>query len=575
MNAPDRPESPSDDAVAGLQRQIDRLESESRRAFDDAQREADALFAQYQLSQLLASGGSLAELATAVVVELMRLSDAEAGAIWIGEPGSVALARVASAGPDVGERAPARFESLETARSWSAHSVRSTGLVLDEEPPTFLAVWASGAQPLDAEGLRVAQLARHELSVAFAGARLRETLERERHDLAAIVDSATDLILQVDAERHIVRLNPAGERLLAIDLHEAIGRSCAEILGCDVAGGHPETECPFGEVLASGAPIVYRETALRGSHGDAVRVAGSYTRSVGEGPDASGGSGAATATGILRDISAVRALEQLREGFVATVSHELRTPLALIRGYSDTLLHLELDDATERSYLERIHQVTDRLAALVTQILDVTRLDADPLILERAPASFAALVARLRGDLALTGEDGRLVVEVPADLPPIEVDSGRIGQVLENVVANALKYAPEGTPVVISAGVAGDWLVATVDDQGIGVPEADRRLVLEPFHRAGNVRESRIPGTGLGLYICRRLVEAHGGELRIDDRPDGRQGTRISFSLPLLPNRGRGVPGAGQPRSGRSADRDVRPIGSADRQPTSSVADLA
>jgi signal transduction histidine kinase len=541
---------PADEALVLLRSRIDRLEAESRRAFDDAQREADALFAQYQLSQLLASGGSLVELATAVVIELVRLSGGEAGAIWVGEPGSAVLTRAASVGPDSDARSPVQLEGLDAARSWSGSNERCTGLVLDEKPATFLALWASEAGPLDTEGLRVAQLARHELGVAFAGARLREALERERHDLAAIVDSATDVILQVDEDRRVLRLNPAGERLIGSSLAETIGRTCAEVLGCDIAGGHREAECPLAEVLASGVPIAYRETALRGNHGDAVRVAGSYTRSVGQAANAFAGRATGTATAILRDISAVRALEQLREGFVATVSHELRTPLALIRGYSDTLLHLEVDEATGRSYVERIHQVTDRLAALVTQILDVTRLDADPLVLERAPASFAALVARLRGDLALSGDDGRLVVDLPANLPPIEVDSGRIGQVLENVVANALKYAPEG-PVVISAGTEGDWLVATVDDAGIGIPEAERRLVLEPFHRAGNVRESRIPGTGLGLYICRRLIEAHGGELRIADRPDGRPGTRIAFSMPLLPNGGRSAGrDAEQPRSG-------------------------
>jgi signal transduction histidine kinase len=540
----------ADEALALLRSRIDRLEAESRRAFDDAQREADALFAQYQLSQLLASGGSLGELATAVVIELVRLSGGEAGAIWLGEQGSAVLTRAASVGRDAEARSAVQLEGLDAARSWSGSDERCTGLVLDEQPATFLAVWASEAQPLDTEGLRVAQLARHELGVAFAAARLREALEQERHDLAAIVDSTTDVILQIDEDRRVLRLNPAGQRLLGLSLSGAVGRTCAEVLGCDVAGGHPQKDCPLAEVLASGVPIAYRETALRGNHGDAVRVAGSYTRSVGQAANAFAGGARATATAILRDISAVRALEQLREGFVATVSHELRTPLALIRGYSDTLLHLDVDEATGRSYVERIHQVTDRLAALVTQILDVTRLDADPLVLERAPASFAALVARLRGDLALSGEDGRLVVDLPADLPPIEVDPGRIGQVLENVVANALKYAPDG-PVVIGAGIEGDWLVATVDDAGIGIPEAERRLVLEPFHRAGNVRESRIPGTGLGLYICRRLIEAHGGELRIADRPDARPGTRIAFSMPLLPNSGRAAGGdAEQPQSG-------------------------
>jgi two-component system sensor histidine kinase KdpD len=159
------------------------------------------------------------------------------------------------------------------------------------------------------------------------------------------------------------------------------------------------------------------------------------------------------------------------------------------------------------------------------------------LILERAPVAFSALVARLRGDLEISGDDARLVTELAADLPPIEVDIIRIGRVLENLVGNALKYAPAPSPIVVGASVDGDWLIASIDDEGVGIPEAERSLVMEPFHRAWNVRESRIPGTGLGLYICRRLVEAHGGRLSLGDRPDGRPGTRVSFSLPLLANR--------------------------------------
>jgi signal transduction histidine kinase len=114
-----------------------------------------------------------------------------------------------------------------------------------------------------------------------------------------------------------------------------------------------------------------------------------------------------------------------------------------------------------------------------------------------------------------------------------------VGQVLENLVANALKYAPGDSPVAVGAAVDGEWLVAWVDDEGIGVPESERSLVTEPFHRAWNVRESRIAGTGLGLYICRRLVEAHGGRLSIGDRPDGRPGSRVAFTLPILADRRR------------------------------------
>jgi two-component system sensor histidine kinase KdpD len=147
--------------------------------------------------------------------------------------------------------------------------------------------------------------------------------------------------------------------------------------------------------------------------------------------------------------------------------------------------------------------------------------------------SFASLVARLRGDLAAIGQDSRLVSIGLDELPPLEADAGRVGQVLENLVGNALKYAPADKPITIRATASAEWLTATIDDEGVGIPESDRALVLEPFHRARNVRESSIQGTGLGLYICRRLVEAHGGKLWVADRPDDRVGTRVSFTLPL------------------------------------------
>ncbi len=521
------PEPASSEEVLALRRRVAQLELAHRRAFDQAQREADALFAQYQLSQLIATAGTPAELSRAVVVELVRLAGAEAGALWIGAAARDGLTLAASTGP-IPASMPTELADVAAARALAATGPGRELVILGDEPPaTVLLVIAAPRGSLDRDGLRIAHLARHELAVAFVGARLRAALDREREELRSVVAGATDAILQVDDQRVIVRLNPAAERLLGAD-ETAIGRTCGEVLGCAIAGGHGEDQCPLAQVIASGQSIAYRETALRGAHGEPVRVAGGYSRA----PTTLGGPIRATA--ILRDISAVRALEQLREGFVATVSHELRTPLALVRGYAESILHLDLPAAQERDYIDRIHQVTSRLGDLVDQILDVTHLDADPLILERAPVAFASLVARCRGDLELSGDDGRLVVDVPTDVPPIDVDSARIGRVLENLVGNALKYAPAGSPIRIAASSDDGFLWATVDDEGVGIPEEERGLVVEPFHRAWNVRESRIPGTGLGLYICRRLVEAHGGRLSIAERPDGASGTRVLFSLPLL-----------------------------------------
>jgi signal transduction histidine kinase len=522
---------------------IEALEHANDASFLAAQREADALFAQYQLSQLVASGGTVPELARSVALEAVRLGAMDGGALWLGDGAAdgqnlVLLASVGSPVPDGVAGPPPALADLDEGRRWCATLQGGRAVVLADDPPVILlGLWAADGRDADPDGIRVAQLARHELAVAFRGARLREALERERSELTAVVDGTTDLIVQVDEDLRVIRLNPAGERLLGISASGALGKRCSEVLGCDVAGGHQPAVCPLAEVMTTGQPVAYRETVVRGADGTPVRVAGGYSAVMATRAGSASLQGRARATAIIRDISVLAALEELREGFVATVSHELRTPLSLVRGYAQTLLHLELDPAARHEYLERINELTDRLSSLVGQILDVTHLQADPLILERAPISFAALVTRLRGDLEGSGRADRLRVNIPPNLPPLEADGARVGQILENLVENAFKYGPQAGMVDISAAADGGWLAVAIDDEGVGIPLPERPLVTEPFHRAWNVRESRIPGTGLGLYICRRLVEAHGGRLRVEDRPDGRPGTRVAFTLPLVPAR--------------------------------------
>jgi signal transduction histidine kinase len=175
-------------------------------------------------------------------------------------------------------------------------------------------------------------------------------------------------------------------------------------------------------------------------------------------------------------------------------------------------------------------------------------------VLERTPVQLAALVNRLTADLAISGGADRLRVQLPSDLPAVEVDPIRVGQVLENIVGNAAKYAP-GTSTIRLSAVAEPpgWLTVEIEDEGIGIPAADRGLVLEPFHRARNVRESSIAGTGLGLAISRRIVEAHGGRLWLEQRTDGASGTRARFTLPLARVRRRTGSGPGHAASASTA----------------------
>ena len=217
-----RPGRPMSDR-ADLLARIEALERESRRAFDDAQREADALFAQYQLSQLVASGGSLESLARSVTLEVVRLAGVDGGALWLGGPGrpGAHAGRVGRRDGAAGGGGSGVPTALGDRRTRAGAGARTCPAGARSSCPTRLPRSCSGcgaptgARP-DPDGIRVVQLARHELVVAFRSARLRETLERERGELTAVVDGTTDLIVQVDGERRVVRLNPAGERLLGI-----------------------------------------------------------------------------------------------------------------------------------------------------------------------------------------------------------------------------------------------------------------------------------------------------------------------------------------------------------------------
>lgn len=523
-------------------------DTERWRILEDAQRDADTMFAQYQLSQLLASGDALGMMADAVLEELVRNTGAIAGALWLARPGTSTLGLVTSpresptaAGADIVPAAsmpPAAFPSASAAAEW-ARTADWYGVPLDESRDLgsrglqrhaigFLALDAGTGRQVGGDHARFLSLVRHELALAFRAAQLREILVHERQMLSAILDGASDPIVAVDAASRVVRLNPAAAALL--EASHPIGDHCGSVFGCHQpelvaarAPGEPAAlacgeRCPFGEVLAGAAPIADRERDVPGRDGP-VPVAVSYARMPGDD---------AGAVGVLRDLRPSRELDELKSSFVAAVSHELRTPLALISGYAQTLLHIELDADRQRHYLGQIMSTTDRLSALVDQILEVVRIDSDGLRLDRRPVSVASIVRREVQDLH-DGELGqRLRLDLPSDLPAVEADEAHIGQVVDNLVSNAFKYSL-GSTITIRGRARGGEVAVSVLDDGPGIPSDERDLVFERFFRGRAVAQSRTPGSGLGLFLCRRIVEAHGGRIWLDPVPNG---TSISFSLP-------------------------------------------
>ena len=235
----------------------------------------------------------------------------------------------------------------------------------------------------------------------------------------------------------------------------------------------------------------------------------------------------------LREVTADRRLERLRDAFVAAVSHELRTPLTSVSGFLELLGDEEDSLAlTGRTYLTAARRGTARLQRIVEDLLLVAQIEADLLELHTEPVDLAELAAAVVEDAGAAAAEKRVAITLDSEGPlPLEADPTRLGQVLENLLSNAIKYTPAGGAVVLStSGSDGDRRIE-ISDNGIGVPHAELGRLFSRFYRASTATRREIPGTGLGLVIARAIVESHGGTISLESWEG--EGTRVTVTLPL------------------------------------------
>ncbi|MDP2931594.1 MAG: PAS domain S-box protein [Chloroflexota bacterium] len=239
-----------------------------------------------------------------------------------------------------------------------------------------------------------------------------------------------------------------------------------------------------------------------------------------------------------RKIYEYEELNKLKGNILSTVSHELRTPLATIKGYSTMLLDYErkLRPGEKRECLESIDKATDRLTDLVDHLLDVSRLEAGLLKLQKTPTQLADLVREAVVQAHLRTHDHKITLKLEKDLPLVDVDSRRIWQVLDNLIDNAVKYSKEGTEVTVSVRQVELKLLISVADQGIGIPPEDLDKVFDKMYRIERRLAPDIRGIGLGLAICKGLVEAHGGRIWVESEVG--KGSTFYFTLPVEENEG-------------------------------------
>ena len=234
----------------------------------------------------------------------------------------------------------------------------------------------------------------------------------------------------------------------------------------------------------------------------------------------------------LREVTADRRLERLRDAFVAAVSHELRTPLTSISGFLE-LLGDEEDELgpSGRKYLGAIRRSNDRLRKAVEDLLLVAEIEADRLVLRREPTDLAEIAtSTVEAALPTAASAGvELVLDVVESLP-LEADAARLRQVLDNLVSNGVKFTPSGGSVTLSARKGDGPVRIEVTDTGIGIPQDELGQVLSRFYRASTATRRAIAGTGVGLVIARAIVEGHGGTISVESAEG--EGTRVTVTLP-------------------------------------------
>jgi signal transduction histidine kinase len=387
---------------------------------------------------------------------------------------------------------------------------------------------ADGTHPTTSQSIvRFAVLCILGLGSAFVGNLLRTSESRRTSTLArqrALLDATIDGICLTDVEGNILIVNEPLVRM-AIDLGmPAEGTVIERLLAVADKLADPERyRKRMLEIAETPGNATTDEFELKGTG----RVFRGYTSPVNDRRERPVGR-----IWTLREVTADKELERMRDAFVATVSHELRTPLTSISGFIEMLQDEEHGlGESGKTYLDVIRRSTDRLHHLVEDLLLVAQIEAQRVDLRRDPVDLGLLTERSVEAVRPWASEKRVRLEIDAgDVPIILGDERRIAQVLDNLLSNAVKFSREAGCVRVELGGDGTNARLVVTDTGIGIPAGEQGHVFSRFYRAQAANDLAVPGTGLGLAITRALVDQHGGTIDLESREG--EGTSVTVTLP-------------------------------------------
>jgi PAS domain S-box-containing protein len=363
-------------------------------------------------------------------------------------------------------------------------------------------------------------------AIAVHNAQLYTQVSREKQRMDALLDSAADGIIILTPDHNVERCNPAFARMLGMPIERILEQSHHDVIRWEQrkdgltleqaeAGGWPLT--PNATLYIEGdikreeslpLPVGITYAPLLNQEGNLVNIIAT-----------------------VRDITHFREADELKSTFISVISHELKTPVALIKGYVGTLRREDAtwDPVIIKDSLEVIEEEADRLTELIDNLLDASRLQAGALAINLSDVTLVDMVERIAQRFRTQTTIHIIDVDFPKSFPVILADEDRMAQVISNLISNSIKYSPHGGEIKITAQVLPRQVVICVHDQGPGIAPEDIPHVFDRFYRASNASRTT-KGAGLGLYLARAVVEAHGGRIWVDPKPG--DGARLCFSLP-------------------------------------------
>ncbi len=364
-------------------------------------------------------------------------------------------------------------------------------------------------------------------AIAVQNAQLYSQISKEKQRLDALLDSAADGMLILDQVHQVERCNPAMARMLGIKPEDIIGKSHKDVIRWQSPpqGITLETAEAGGWPLTPHAQLYVEGDMKRTSPYPSMPVGITYA------PLLTEEGKLLNIIATVRDISRFRQAEELKTTFVSIISHELKTPVALIKGYVSTLRREDArwDRHVVQDSLQVIEEEADRLTVMIENLLDATRLASGGMALKRSDVSLSDLARRIAQRLQIQTSQHTIQSEFPENFPVVLADEARMEQVISNLVSNAIKYSSKGD-IIISGQVRPEQVIVCVTDEGPGIAPEDIPHIFDRFYRAPDLAR-QTKGAGLGLYLARSIVEAHGGRIWVD--PESGKGARLCFSIPI------------------------------------------